>query len=92
MKATLENLKKLEASNTLCEVEWNDVVSKIREEKKIVNKTNIRELFCKCYSFGKIYKYDKYGVVVMGEDADDEIDYTAIPIGLIVNIKEAKTE
>lgn len=79
-----KNLSKLR--DEVVEVEWYDICSAIREDVKEVDNFTPRELLKKCVSYGKLYEYDTLAIILQTEDCDDEMDYTAIPIGCIYNI------
>ena len=73
--------------NKLVKVTWKDIFSEIRQNRETVDKAKIIDLLALCTSFGVIYKIDDYGIVLVSEFSGNEIDYTVIPYGNILNIE-----
>jgi hypothetical protein len=80
----MSNLKQL------VEVEWIDIISEMRKDLDELDEMPTEKLFAKCKSYGTLYREDEHGIVIMSEVATDhrntQIDYTAIPKGVIIRI------
>ena len=88
MKITNELLNRLKEGKVVCEIKWLDIASKTGEEKIMIKNTEPKEMLVACVSYGKVYKFDNYAVVIMTEDSGEDLDYTVIPKGNIVDIIE----
>lgn len=90
-----QQLKKLFLNKTVCEIKWLDIVSKHREDVEDVDEVTVTALLTTFKSYGFIYKYDDYALLLCTEiqddgDDDKQMDYTVIPLHNITDIKELK--
>jgi hypothetical protein len=74
----------------IVEVLWYDIVSEIRVKKEKILETPLNELVIICTTIGILEKMDKKFILLKTEDAGDELDYTVIPKGCIINITKLK--
>jgi len=80
------NLKKLEGN--IVEVTWKDIKSELGVDKKGLQDERVCDFFVICFSYGILYKVDEDGIILITEDSDVEVDYTAIPYHNIVDVRE----
>lgn len=72
----------------IVEVKWKDIVTEVREDLSEVMDKEVFDLCELSTSYGVLVKEDKYGIVLVSDRCGEDVDYTAIPKGCILDISE----
>lgn len=68
---------------------WMDAASQLREDVCELHSVNPSSLLVLTSTLGKLIKYDNDAIILVSEESlCDSVDYTVIPISIIVNINE----
>lgn len=65
----------------IVKLKWLDAKAYTGEIREVIMNVPIKQLLCKCETYGTILKEDENGIVIMTEDGGNEIDCTVIPAG-----------
>jgi uncharacterized protein YndB with AHSA1/START domain len=70
------------------EVQWMDAAGGQKIDKEEIEKVSPKHLLVITETFGILYKEDALAVLILQEDSAESVDYTVIPRGMIVKIRE----
>lgn len=71
-------------------VQWMDAAGGQKIDKSEIENVSPKSLLVITDTFGILYKEDNLAILVLQEDSEDQVDYTVIPKGMIISIKELK--
>jgi len=82
--------KKKVKLNKKVHVKWADACGESKVVKSEIENVSPKDLLVITDTFGILYKEDDLAVLILQEDSHDSVDYTVIPRGMILSIKELK--
>jgi hypothetical protein len=69
---------------------WLDAAGGQKVDKETVSNVSPKSLLVITDTFGILYKEDNLAILILQEDSNEQCDYTVIPKGMLVSLKELK--
>jgi hypothetical protein len=74
----------------IVEVVWLDAAGQMAVDRDLAATNNPTDLCVVTHTYGILHKEDKLAVIILQEDSQVNVDYAAIPKGMILEIRRLK--
>ena len=71
-------------------VKWADAAGGQKIDRNEIDNATPKSLLVITNTYGILEKQDDAAILILQEDSPDQVDYTVIPRGMILEIKELK--
>jgi hypothetical protein len=74
----------------IVEVVWLDAAGQMAVDREMVDTNNPVDLCIVTHTYGILHKEDKLAMIILQEDSQIDVDYAAIPKGMILEVRRLK--